>query len=87
MTILNECKVSKLLAYISTVYIMASAIYLVITHWYGTPLRDALQQYPNLVKIKQQSGHKRKMAFMMGIVISIIILFIWRPFEYCSCAV
>lgn len=82
---MNKCEVSKILAYLSTTYIMASFLYLVITHFIGTPLKDAISKHPELMKIKMKSSYQRKMAFLAGIGGSIVLLMIWKPFDGCKC--
>ena len=74
------CKVPTFLAYFGAIYILTSVIYLIITRPYGTPFKDAVQKYPELVKIKKASSNKRRDAFYMGFAISLVILGISRPF-------
>lgn len=76
------CKVPTILANFAAIYILTSVIYLIITRPYGTPFKDAVQKYPELVKIKENSSKKRRNAFHIGLIISIIILRITRPFPY-----
>tara|TARA_B100000401_G_C52493204_1_gene571414 strand:+ start:351 stop:596 length:246 start_codon:yes stop_codon:yes gene_type:complete len=80
---MSECKVSIILAYFATIYIIASIIYLCITRSYGTPFNDAIQKYPELVEIKKKSSIKRRDAFLQGLGISIIILCLFKPFTEC----
>ena len=77
---LNTCKNYSLYAYLLMTYVMASAIYLIITQTYGTPFKDAVSKHPELVEIKQESSRKRRNAFLIGISISILVLFIFRPY-------
>ena len=77
---LNTCKNYSLYAYLLMTYVMASAIYLIITQAYGTPFKDAVSKHPELVKIKQESSRKRRNAFLIGICVSVIVLFIFRPY-------
>ena len=60
---MSECKVSIILAYFATIYIIASVIYLCITRSYGTPFNDAIQKYPELVEIKKNHQLKEEMRF------------------------
>jgi len=77
------CKVSILLAYLASTYIIASFIYLLVTISFGTPFKNALNKYPELKNIRTESAKKRKLTFYSGIVISIILLCIFRPFQKC----
>ena len=48
------CKVSMILAYFASVYIMASLIYVVVTRYYGyAPFAKALEKYPELRAIQK----------------------------------
>ena len=62
---------------------MASIIYLIWTRYIGTPFRNALEQYPELLNIKLKSAKKRGQIFYIGITLSIVLLAIIRPFEKC----
>lgn len=73
------CKINSILAYSALIYILASIIYLAETRKYGTPFKDALSAYPNLLKIKKDSVNKRRAAFTNGLLISMIVLFVFRP--------
>jgi hypothetical protein len=77
------CEVSTLLAYIASIYIMACIFYMVFTRRYGTPFNDALKNYPDLIKLKNDSKNKRCIIFYTGIILSIIGLFIFKPFGQC----
>ena len=44
------CQVSVILAYISTIYILTSIIYLVVSQSYGTPFKNAVRKYPELLE-------------------------------------
>ena len=77
------CEVSTLLAYIASVYIMACIFYMVLTRCYGTPFNDALKNYPDLIRIKNQSSDKRRVTFYTGLILSSIALIIFRPFGEC----
>ena len=81
--IFDECKVSIWLAYLSLIYILASAYYLMITQFYGTPLKDELKKHPDLLKIKENSAKKRKFAFYFGLIIAGIACYYFRPFHKC----
>ena len=80
---MQVCQVSTFLAYLASIYIGASAIYMLITRQYGTPFRDALNEYPELLKIKMESAGQRRNAFYIGLVVSIVLMIIIRPFGSC----
>lgn len=77
---MNTCKVSSLLAYIASIYIISCIIYLIITKKYGTPFNNALQKYPELIEIKEKSSKQRLNAFYNGLLISIVVVVILKPF-------
>lgn len=80
---MNTCKISILLANLCSVYIISSIIYLIVSQSFGTPFKNALKKYPELIKIKQDSVLKRKNLFYFGMIISILLLFIFNPFGKC----
>ena len=80
---MKVCQISTLLAYLSSIYILSSIFYLITTRHLGTPFKNAVSKYPELVKIKKTAVHQRKYAFYSGIVISSIFLFIFNPFGEC----
>ena len=80
---MKKCEVSVVLAYIALVYIGASMYYLLITRSFGTPFRNAIQRYPELVEIKKKSASKRGKTFYCGIFIFIIIAWYFKPFKTC----
>ena len=77
------CQVSVILAYISTIYILTSIIYLVVSQSYGTPFKNAVRKYPELLEIKTKSVEKRKKLFYTALVVSIIVMFLLNPFGSC----
>ena len=81
--IFDKCKVSIWLAYLSLLYILASGYYLIVTQYYGTPLKDELKKYPELMKIKLMSARKRKFTFYFGLILAAIICFYFKPFNNC----
>ena len=81
---LGACKVSGLLAYAASVYILACIYYMIVTQSFGTPFKNAIKNYPKLMRIKKESARRRGHAFLMGLVISASIMLIWRPFKKCN---
>ena len=77
------CKIPIWLAYLALLYIFASIYYLIVTRNLGTPFRNAVNKYPELIKIKYASVSKRKNAFYNGIIIGLCVLTILQPFSSC----
>tara|TARA_B100001057_G_C22075322_1_gene653598 strand:+ start:278 stop:523 length:246 start_codon:yes stop_codon:yes gene_type:complete len=80
---MNTCEVYPIFAYLAFIYILTSLIYLCITSSYGTPFKDAVAEIPELQAIKDKSVMKRSNAFYTGVVISIVIAVLFRPFGNC----
>ena len=80
---MSLCRVHSGIAYLGAAYIIASLIYLVISQSYGTPFKNALLQYPELMHIKQKSAAKRKRLFYTGLVIAGALLYVMKPFKEC----
>tara|TARA_B110000438_G_C15634178_1_gene572326 strand:+ start:33 stop:287 length:255 start_codon:yes stop_codon:yes gene_type:complete len=82
----SDCKVPVIFAYILTAYFITSIIYLIVSRWLGTPFKDELNKpdYKNLKSIKEKSARNRGILFWSGIIASVIILYIWRPFQNCK---
>ena len=80
---MTNCKVSIILAYLSTIYIISCVIYLIVSRWYGTPFMNAVNKYPELVKIKKKSADKRRTLFIISLGIGIVLMFFLRPFKKC----
>lgn len=77
----NKCGSAKIFAYLAVLYIIAALVYFALTRNIGTPFGDAVNKYPNLVEIKTKSSIIRRNIFYIGIVIGILILLIFRPFN------
>ena len=77
---LKTCSNYSLYAYILMTYVLGSLIYLVITHKYGTPFKNAVKKHPELMEIKLKSVKSRRNAFYIGIGMSILVLTIFRPY-------
>ena len=80
---MNECTVSIYLAYAMAAYCLASTYYLVISRTVGTPFKDSLTD--KQLEIKKKSSKIRRNVFIQGVVLSITVLMLLRPFENCSC--
>ena len=76
-----HCKVSKYMAYLMLAYCLASVYYLIRSRSIGTPFNDSLTDAQKIIKAR--SSKQRRNIFIRGIVISLIILVIFKPFEEC----
>lgn len=77
-----NCKISMILAYLMSAYCMATIGYLVGTANIGTPFKDSLS--PEQLEIKKKSADQRSRIFINGLVVSMLILYLWKPFEQCA---
>lgn len=68
----------KVLAYVASAYLLASAVYLLSTVWIGTPFRDSLTDEQR--RIKKNAACVRGASFGAGLALSILVLALWRPF-------
>ena len=80
---MKKCEVSIALAYFALIYIFASFYYLIITRSFGTPFKNAVNKYPELVKIKKESASKRGKTFYCGIFLAIVFAIYFKPFKSC----
>ena len=81
--IMNICNISTILSYITIIYVLASVYYIIFTKKLGTPFLDEVNKYPTLKYLREQSKKDRRDIFYHGIITSIIILIIFRPFINC----
>ena len=81
---IKKCDLLLILAYLSSTYLIASITYLICTRNIGTPLKDAIKKDPKMMAIKKSSSSRRRHIFIASILLSIIILFIFRPFKDCQ---
>ena len=77
-----DCRVPIFLAYAMLVYVMASIGYILLTRCVGTPFRDSLT--PQQLKIKATSASIRGSIFWGSLCLSILIVWIWSPFQKCA---
>ena len=70
------------LAYAMLAYVGACVYYIVMTRNIGTPFKDSLTEAQ--IQIKNASTLVRKSIFMQGIGVTIIALFLLRPFKKCD---
>ena len=77
----RNCVLAVLFAYLATAYLGASLYYMFETRNYGTPFRNSLT--PAQLKIKKMAVGKRYRAFLNGLVISVLLLVITKPFHKC----
>ena len=69
---------TALLASAAFVYVIASVVYLIVTHTFGTPFKDSLTDEQR--RIKAASARRRGWAFLLGIAVGLLTLPIVRPF-------
>ena len=77
----EPCSISPYLAYGMTLYCIISAYYLFRTMNIGTPFKDSLTT--RQLQIKAESSDIRRNIFYQGIVLGILILLFFRPFQIC----
>ena len=77
----QNCGTAKIFAYLSIIYIIACFLYLVMTKNIGTPFKDAIKLYPNLLAIKSNSASTRSNIFYIGLTTAFILILIIRPFN------
>ena len=78
---IKKCQVSQILAYAMLSYCIASLWYYFNTKSLGTPFNDSLNE--NQIAIKKDAVKKRKQIFINGIIVAIVIIVIWKPFNEC----
>lgn len=78
------CKIPIWLGYLALLYIFASIYYLIVTRNYGTPYKNAVNKYPELIKIRNESVSRRKNTFYKGIIIGLFVISISQPFRPCQ---
>jgi len=77
----RNCILTVLFAYLATAYLGASAYYMIATKNYGTPFKNSLTQ--EQLKIKKSAAGKRYRAFLTGLILSVVLLLITKPFHKC----
>ena len=75
----EKCTVSIIFANFSILYIIACIFYKVKTYNIGTPFKDSLSE--KQLKIKEKSSKQRKKIFYEGLIIGLLILILFKPFE------
>ena len=76
------CKISIYLAYLMSIYTIASLYYLGYTAAFvGTPFKDSLTEEQK--KIKKESASTRKSVFVQGLGLALLICVLIKPFESC----
>lgn len=73
--------VKAALAYLCIVQVIAAAVYLVLSWGMDAPFKRAVLQYPHLVAIKKGSTAKRRNLYLLGLVVGVVSVAFWRPFE------
>lgn len=82
----GDCTMPVLLGYGMLVYIIASIFYMFLTCVtnVGTPFKDAVSKYPELLEIKKKSVGTRSCIFYSGVFIGILVCIVLRPFKKCG---
>ena len=76
------CKMPVILAYIMLAYVSGSIYYVCKTKNIGTPFNDSLTTIQKV--IKEKSSKIRRNIFKEGLIISIIVILILKPFKSCG---
>jgi len=75
------CKISIFLAYSMAIYCLSCVYYMIRTRAIGTPFKNSLTK--KQIEIKKKSVITRRNIFIEGLLISLIIIIIFRPFNKC----
>lgn len=79
---MEYCSVSVLLAYAMAAYCIASVVYLAITFGSGSrPFHDSLTK--RQLHVLKKSKKKRRNIFLLGVAVSICVLYYFKPFNSC----
>ena len=75
-----------LLGYAMLVYIFASVYYMFFTRItnIGTPFKNAVSKYPELLEIKKKAVGTRSCIFYSGVFIGILVCIAFRPIKKCG---
>ena len=77
----DNCHMSKYLAWLMLTYVIASVYYFIRSRNIGTPFNDSLTKEQK--KIKELSANTRRNVFLQGVIISVILIAIFKPFVTC----
>ena len=72
---------SNYLAYAMATYCVASLFYIVRTRNVGTPFNDSLTK--KQLELKAESATVRRNIFYQGLVLGVVVCFLFRPFDQC----
>ena len=75
------CVMSNYLAYAMATYCVASLFYIVRTRSVGTPFNDSLTK--KQLELKAESATVRRNIFYQGLVLGVVVCFLFRPFDQC----
>ena len=78
----SVCKMPIILAYLMIAYIGASFYYLCRTKNIGTPFKDTLSPIQRMIKDK--SAQIRRKIFYEGLIITIVLILVIKPFKVCT---
>jgi hypothetical protein len=79
---MSYCKMSTILAYAMSIYVISSIYYMIRTRYVGTPFKDSLTK--EQLKIKKESAKTRSSIFYQGIGVSFVALLFFQPFSKCN---
>tara|TARA_B100001287_G_C22619570_1_gene499323 strand:+ start:90 stop:335 length:246 start_codon:yes stop_codon:yes gene_type:complete len=77
----DSCKIPIVLAYMMSIYVIASIYYIIRSRRAGTPFYDSLTPAQHI--IKEKSVKVRKGIFFEGIMVSVLLLMFLKPFKKC----
>lgn len=77
----DNCHMSKYLAWLMLTYVIASVYYFIRSRSVGTPFNDSLTEEQK--KIKELSANTRRNIFLQGVIGSVILIAIFKPFITC----
>ena len=77
-----NCEVPIMFAFVSSIYMIASIIYLIAitVDIVKSPVAEAVKDYPELEKIRNTSKKTRRNLFYISLVLATILLVIFNPF-------
>ena len=79
----KKCTVSSWLAYLMLIYLVSSLYYILVTRFMGTPFNDSLTE--EQVALKSQASWDRGKVFTQGVLLGLLIVYLYKPFDGCYC--
>lgn len=77
-----NCEVPIMFAFVSSIYMIASIIYLIAitVDIVKSPVAEAVKKYPELQEIRSKSKNTRRTLFLVALVLATILLVVFNPF-------